>query len=482
MQRFKIILRAILKVFRFSENLTHLFFLLSRRKFTSIAIATLVNFNEEKREKEKIKIRKPKYLEYILIICILIVIIGLKVNTNEPGFTISNNKQEQTFAEQKEIETCTLHQQQLKTAISAYFEKAIKAGDVLGAAVSIVKGNSILISDGYGKRSINDKAKVNGETIFRLGSLSKGFTGILAADLKDEGKLSWNDKVTDYIPEFQLGDSANTAKIKVSHILSHTSGAPYHSYTNLVEAGLPISKIATRFNEVKPISEPGTMYSYQNAIFALSEEVMHKVTGKEIHTLLNNRFFKPLCMYSISMNHKMLTASKNVAMPHSRSRNGWRILNLKNRYYNAVSAGGINASSLDMAKWMRFLLGYNPELMKKYAIQEAFKPLITFKNNYKYYQRWPGHLKSSYGFGWRIHQFRDKDTGKEFTIWHHGGSVNSYRNEIAIYPEADLGICVLINSNSKLARTVIPDLHRIIKIIYDEEAQVNINSSCVLKV
>ena len=50
----------ILKTFRFSENLTHLFFLLSRHKFTSIAIATIVNFNEEKREKEKIKIRKPK--------------------------------------------------------------------------------------------------------------------------------------------------------------------------------------------------------------------------------------------------------------------------------------------------------------------------------------------------------------------------------------------------------------------------------------
>lgn len=407
----------------------------------------------------------------LLVLTLLIVATGSKVNTNEPELAISNITLEQTLAEQKEAKVYTLHQQQLKTMISVYFEKAIKAGDILGAGVSIVKGDSIVISDGYGKRSINGKAKVDGETIFRLGSLSKGFAGVLAAELKDEGKINWDDKVTDYIPEFQLGDPANTAKIKLAHILSHTSGTPYHSYTNLVEAGLPMSKIATRFNEVNPISEPGTMYSYQNAMFALSQEVMLKATGQEIHTLLNNRFFKPLGMSTVSMNHEALTQAENVAMPHSRRQNGWRSLKLKNRYYNAVAAGGVNASSLDMAKWMRFLLGHNPELMQKSAIQEVFKPFITFKNNNKYYQRWPGHLKSSYGFGWRIHQFQDVDTNKEITIWHHGGSVNSYRNEIAVYPEADLGICVLINSNSKLARTVIPDLRQIVKNVYSKTNQ-----------
>lgn len=415
-----------------------------------------------------------------LVFGLFIIATGSKVSTNEPRLTVCNDVLE-PLAEKKKDETNAVHHQQLKTAVKAYFDKAIKAGDILGAGVSIVKGGSIVLSEGYGKRNIKDKRKVDGETLFRLGSLSKGFTGVLAADLNDKGKLSLDDKVTKYIPEFQLGDAANTAKIKIAHILSHTSGAPYHSYTNLVEAGLPLSKIATRIHEINPISEPGKMYSYQNAIFSLSEEVMHRATGKDLPTLLNNRFFKPLCMYSVSMNHETLANTENIAMPHSRSRNGWKILNLKNRYYNAVSAGGINASPLDMAKWMRFLLGYHPELMEKSAIQQAFKPVITFKNHNKYYQRWPGHLKSSYGFGWRIHQLQDVDTSKEITIWHHGGSVNSYRNEIAIYPETDLGICVLFNSNSKLARTVIPDLHKIIKKIYDD-AQVNMTSSCVFKV
>lgn len=373
---------------------------------------------------------------------------------------------EEILARKKEVEVYKKKQQELHEAISAYFEKAIQAGQIVGVGVSIVHGDSIVIAEGFGKRNVKEKAEVDGETVFRLGSLSKGFAGVLAADLKAEGKIDWNDRITDYIPEFEFGDTQNTRKVKLAHILSHTSGTPYHSFTNLVEAGLPMETIATRFDEVKPISEPGLQYSYQNAMFALSQEVMLKATGKDTKTLLRERFFQTLDMRSVSMDHESLMEMQNVAMPHARRSNGWRSLPLRNRYYNAVAAGGINASSTDMGKWMRFLLGHRPEVMPHHAIKEVFKPFITLNDNNKYYQRWPGHIESSYGFGWRIHTFQQSETEEDITIWHHGGSVNNYRNEIALFPESDLGICVLLNGNSKLAKTVIPDLHGIVKRIY----------------
>ncbi|MBJ6368907.1 serine hydrolase domain-containing protein [Snuella sedimenti] len=364
-------------------------------------------------------------------------------------------------------------QQELKTAIRAYFDKAIAKGEIVGAGVSIVKSDSIIISDGFGKRNINLNEKVNKETIFRLGSLSKGFAGILAASFKNEGILDWNDKVCDYIPEFQLGDKTNTDKVTLANILSHTSGTPYHSYTNLVEAGLPLNDIAKRFKNISPISKPGLMYSYQNAVFALCGEVMHKVTGKEISTSLEDRFFKPLGMETICMDHETLSHAKNIAMPHIKTRKHWKPIKLTNKYYNAIAAGGINASALDMAKWMRFLLGHNPEIMDKSALKEAFTPFVEIKGRSKYYQRWPGHLKSFYGFGWRIHTFVEKDTNEEKTILHHGGSVNDFRNEIALYPESDLGICVLLNSHSRIASKVIPDLHDIVKTVLKLNTPIN---------
>ncbi|WP_299433066.1 serine hydrolase domain-containing protein [uncultured Maribacter sp.] len=358
------------------------------------------------------------------------------------------------------------HKKELEEKINLYFNKAIKSGAIVGAGVSIVHGDSIVISDGFGKRNINKKAKVNGETVFRLGSLSKGFAGVLAADLKGEGKLNWDDKITDYIPDFHFGDEENTSHIKLAHILSHTSGTAYHSFTNLVEAGLSVSTIAERFSNIKPISTPGKLYSYQNAMFSLSQEVFKKATGDDINTALRNRFFKPLGMSTVSMTHDEITHNNNVALPHAKSRKGWRSLPLTNKYYNAVAAGGINASSLDMAKWMRFLLGHNPEVMGKNTLEEVFKPFVSIKGHTKYYQRWAGHVSSSYGFGWRIHKLEDENTKDINTVWHHGGSVNNYRNEIAMYPDSDLGICVLLNGNSKLARTVIPDLRAIVEKVF----------------
>ncbi len=404
----------------------------------------------------------------------LFTMMALGVNRNES--TADSEATVSTLAQKKTVDPDQVRQhkalrQELEVAVAAYFEKAIASGDVVGAGVSIVKGDSILLSDGFGKRNINLSDKVDGETIFRLGSLSKGFAGVLAADLKDEGKLDWNDKVSDYLPQFQLGDQNNTNKVRLAHILSHTSGTPYHSFTNLVEAGLPLEKIAGRFNEVKPISEPGEMYSYQNAMFALCGEIMQKATGDDISTLLQNRFFKPLGMHTASTDYETLIQDENIAIPHSKRRNYWKSKKLTDSYDNAVAAGAINASALDMAKWMRFLLGHNPEMLDKPALSEAFTPRVEINIGRKYYKRWPGHVSSHYAFGWRIHKFEDEATKDETTMWHHGGSVNSFRNEIAVYPEADLGICVLLNSNSKLARTVIPDLHQIVREVYNKTLQ-----------
>ncbi len=374
-----------------------------------------------------------------------------------------------SLADVREQRLYNFHKKMLSDALQTYFENAIKNGDILGAGVSITKGDSILIADGFGKRTFGKDEAVDGGTIFRLGSLSKGFTGVLAANLKSEGKIDWDDDLVDYIPEFKLGNKGIKASVKISHILSHTSGIPYHSYTNLVEAGLPMSKIAKSFTDVQPISEPGMQYSYQNAMFALSQEVMLKATGQNIQELLANRIFKPLGMSNVSTDYNSLLEFDNIASPHRKIRNGWREIRLTDRYDNAVAAGGINASSMDMAKWMRFLLGHNPNVMSPIAIQEVFNPFITFKNKNKYYQKWPGHVASSYGYGWRIHSFNNEKTGELETMWHHGGSVNNYRNEIALFPESDLGICVLINSNSKLARNVIPDLSAIVKGVYDQQ-------------
>ena len=407
---------------------------------------------------------------------ILLSLIGLTVSGNHAITTLETNTPSLAnvadLHAEKEAALYRKRQGELKAAVEAYFRKAIASGEIVGAGVSVVRGDSIVLSQGFGKKSIKTGAKVNDQTIFRLGSLSKGFAGVLAAHVKNEGKLDWGVRVNEFIPEFQLGDKNNTDKITLAHLLSHSSGAPYHSYTNLVEAGLPLPVIAERFKEVTPISGPGEIYSYQNALYALSGEIIQRATGEEITAALENRFFKPLEMCSTLMDHESLLEAGNIATPHAKARRGWRDQKIRNNYYNAVAAGGINASASDMGRWMRFLLGHNPEVMSRDAIAEAFTPFIEIKGHSKYYQRWPGHVSSHYGFGWRIHKFVEGDSNREKTIWHHGGSVNNFRNEIALFPEADVGICVLMNNTTSFAKRVIPDLYAIVKEIYGRSSPV----------
>ncbi|MBD0832768.1 serine hydrolase domain-containing protein [Aestuariibaculum sediminum] len=409
-----------------------------------------------------------KPLLFILVVSSLILVVFKTSDTSEKEISEAPIKPKKPKIDPQLIQRYKEQQADLQNAVSNYFQKAIAKGDIIGAGVSIVKGDSIVISEGFGKKHAKHNDDVDNETIFRLGSLSKGFAGILAASFEDEGLLHWEDRISDYIPEFQLGDKNNTDKITLANLLSHTSGTPYHSFTNLVEAGLPLMEIANRFKEVTPVSTPGSMYSYQNAMFALCGEVIRKETGQDITSALINRFFKPLGMHSICMDHETLTHSDNVAFPHIKRTRGWKPIKLTNKYYNAIAAGGINASALDMAKWMRFLLGHNPEIMDKNALFDAFNPFVEIGGRSKYYQRWPGHLKSYYGFGWRIHKYAEKNTKQEKTIIHHGGSVNNFRNEIALFPEDDLGICVLLNSHSRIASNVIPELKEIVLKVYQK--------------
>ncbi len=351
----------------------------------------------------------------------------------------------------------------LVEAIETYFNKALKQHKIVGAGVGIVKCDSVMYLGGFGKRNASLNDTINKETIFRIGSVSKGFAGVLSGMYVEEGLLNWEDKVNAYVPSFQLASKKWTDSVTLSHILSHSSGLPYHSFTNLIEDGVDLNTIAGQFKDIPTIDKPGKIYSYQNAVFALSGAMIEKVTGKSYGEAITEKIFKPLKMNTASTDYNTLKISSNVAMPHRKYGRRWKSLKINQKYFNAIPAGGVNASVTDMAKWMRFLLGHNPNVMSNDGLKNVFNPVINLPGRSKYYQRWDGHQASHYAHGWRIHDFKDRNTGESTRMIHHGGHVNSYRSEIAIFPQEDLGITILFNSPTKLARTVIPDIHKIVK-------------------
>ena len=338
----------------------------------------------------------------------------------------------------------------------ADFEKAFENGlyekQIPGAAVAIVKDGRVLFQKGFGVQEKGKSQPVNEHTVFRLGSVSKGFASVLTGVLTDEGAVSWDDPVSRYVKDFQLYDPGQTDKVQIRHLLSHTSGLPRHAYTNLIEDGLSMDQIIPRLREVPLIAREGEQLAYQNATFSVIEKVLENQSKRDFNALLQQKLFEPLSMNHASTTYDGIQKSNNKALPHvyiSRSR-GRASISISRKYYNAVSSGGINASASDMGKWLLMLTGYHPEVISQETLNTLFEPLSTL-NNRRFSRRWDGVNRSYYGLGWRI---LDNHGQK---IVYHGGYVNGYRSEIAFAPEDGTGICILINTSSSYPLEVIPD-------------------------
>jgi beta-lactamase class C len=120
------------------------------------------------------------------------------------------------------------------------------------------------------------------------------------------------------------------------------------------------------------------------------------------------------------------------------------------KFYNAVAAGGVNASISDMGKWLVLLLGGRPELAGPAVLDTVFSPQLKTNSDRRFFKEWLVEKEVYYGYGWRILNT------PEDTIVYHGGYVNSFKGEIALHRRDRIGVCVLMNGAGSMAGTVIP--------------------------
>ena len=318
-----------------------------------------------------------------------------------------------------------------------------------GAAIVIVKGDSIIFSKGYGIRSIREGDSVDVNTIFRIGSVSKGFASVLTGVLAQDSILDFNDRVIDHYPSFKLKSAEQTQTLNIKHVLSQSTGLPYQAYTTLIEDGASLDAMIGELQNLDLIGEPGQYYSYQNVGYSVIEKVLEESTNKTYQELLRDRLFIPLGMQSASSDFSSIITAENRALPHIRGKSGWYERSISTNYYNTQAAGGVNASITDMGQWLKALLGHKEDVLQQSTLDSLFTPQIRTYVRYKYFSRWPKVKKAHYGMGWRI-----VENGDDKVIYH-GGYVNGFSSKIALIPSEDIGICVLTNSpNSFIGKTI----------------------------
>jgi len=339
----------------------------------------------------------------------------------------------------------------LVSSYDEFFSRELKENGCPGAAVTIVNSKGLKWARGYGVKEAGTPDSVDINTVFRIGSVSKGFAAVLTGMLVEDSVLAWDDRVYTHIPGFTLKDSVNTRNLTVRHIMSQTSGLPKHTYTNLLDQDVSYDDIVRLLEDVPAISAPGEVYSYQNVVFSLIGDILRNVTGKCYNSLVVEEIFEPLEMHDSSIDFYSLVNCSNLARPHVKVNKGYKTRKISGSYYSVSPASGINMSISDMSKWLLALLGNNPDVLNPDVLNEIFNPHIRTYIKYKYSRHWKELGSLYYGLGWRIFEYRGQQ------IIYHGGYVNGYRAEIALYPKEGIGIAVLLNSSSNLGYSCIPE-------------------------
>lgn len=337
--------------------------------------------------------------------------------------------------------------------IDKLVEKTMATFNVPGIAVAIVKDGKVIHSKGYGLRSLNSKDKTDENTLFAIASNSKAFTSAALGILIDEGKLSWNSRVIDFIPEFRLYSPYVTEEFTIKDLLTHRSGLGLGAGDLMIwpdGSSFTLPEIIHNMRYLKPVSSFRSKYDYDNLLYIVAGEVVSRISGMTWAEFVQKRIMEPLKMVRSAGSYDNLKDKSNVFDPHIMVEGKLQVVPMTmNNVANA--AGGIYSSVADLSKWAIMQLnrgkyGDSQEktLLSPVVHQELWTPqtIIPVRGKSTYNTHF-----SSYGLGWGLN---DVNGYKRVT---HTGGLSGVVTQVTLIPDLNLGIIVLTNQQSGEAFT-----------------------------
>ncbi len=337
-------------------------------------------------------------------------------------------------------------------SIDSLVEKTLKAFDVPGIAVGIVKDGKVVLAKGYGVRSLKTNLPVDENTLFGIASNSKAYTAFALGMLMDEGKLNWDDKVTDYIPEFKMYAPYVTEEFTIRDLLTHRSGLGLGAGDLMFfpeGSDFTIKDIIYNIRYLKSESSFRTHYDYDNNLYIVAGEIIHRVSGLTWEEFIEQRMMKPLGFDKSTASYNRIKNNTNFIDPHAPV-NGKVEALAHDWSETANAAGGIQSNITDLSKWVTFLLnkGVLPNgkrIFSEKVLKDVWTPQTII-------ERGPGNYNThfaAYGLGWFL-----SDEKGYFQATHTGGLLGTV-TQITLLPELNLGIIVLTNQQVGAAFTAI---------------------------
>jgi len=328
--------------------------------------------------------------------------------------------------------------------LDQYVQHTMKEWNIPGAAVAIVRNDSVIYAKGFGVRELGRPELVDERTIFAVGSNSKAFTAAGLEMLVDDGKMNLDAPVSAYIPDFRLSDPLASRDVTVRDLLTHRTGL---ARNELVWYGSVADRdeIVRRLRYLPLESSFRTKFRYNNVAYMTAGQVLAHATDGTWDDFMKARIFVPLGMTATSTSIRELAGTSNVVTPHVETPQGIRPISWYNGD-NVGPAGSINSNVVDMAQWLRLQLAGGTHdgrrIVSQRGIDEMRSAQAAIPLNRGTPMLFPGAHFLAIGLGLVTSDYAGK------VLVEHTGEIDGMASAVAMVPEARFGVVVLTNLGS----------------------------------
>jgi len=312
------------------------------------------------------------------------------------------------------------------TRADAIVQKTMHGEGAVGISVAVARGSEMVYSKAYGFADLEFAVSADEETMFRIGSVTKQFTAAAILKLAERGKLSIDDPLTKYLPDYPT----HGQEITLHHLLTHTAGVP--NYTDLgpkwelVQAReLSDAELLALWKDLPLDFAPGERWKYSNSGYYLLGMVVAKVSGQSYADFVRETFFEPLKLTRTrydSNGEVILNRAQGYGFEDGKFWND-RFLGMS----QPGAAGALISTASDLVRWQQALV--SGKVVSPESYLEMTTPFMLANGR-----------ETGYGMGLQL----DAQAGQP-CVWH-GGGIFGFNSVLLYFPGEKLSVAVISNS------------------------------------
>jgi CubicO group peptidase (beta-lactamase class C family) len=347
-----------------------------------------------------------------------------------------------------------------------FVASGMKLLDTPGVGLAFIDGGKTVWAGGLGVKELGKPDPVDADTLFIAASNTKALTTLLLAELVDEGKMRWDQPVTELFPAFKLGDDATTKQVQVKHLICACTGMPRQDMEWLFEYRNETPASAVKLlGTMQPTSRFGEVFQYSNLMAAAAgfiggaATVPGKEWGAAYDEAMKTKVFAPLGMTTTTFDFAT-ALNGDVAQPHGDDVNGNVVRARMDLNYSVVPvrpAGGVWTSPRELARYVEMelakgLLPSGKRLVSQENLLARYKPNVIVGED------------ATYGMALMV------DTTYGTPVVHHGGDLAGYHSDMIWLPEHGVGAVILTNADSGVIIRG-PLMRKLLEVLFDAKPE-----------